>query len=272
MTLARIARAFALTALPGVAPAQSSAPVPATAPAMADAPAATPDWTMTGNLGVFSQYVFRGLSQTDDKPALQGGFDVAHRSGFYAGTWLSNISWYSDTPGLAAASARLEWDLYGGWKWDAGHDVTLDAGLLQYAYPGRYPAGATRPDTLEGYVAASWKFLQVKYSTALTDRTFGIPDSRGSDYIEANVSYDVADKVSDVVGKVTLIGHAGHQRFRHAGDLDYGDWKLGASADVSGFTVGAFVTGTNADAAPYTNRFGRDISRTHAVAFIQKTF
>lgn len=272
MTLARITSMLLLTALPGVALAQAPATAPPTTPGLANAPAATPDWTVTGNVGVFSQYVFRGLSQTDDKPALQGGFDVAHRSGFYAGTWLSNISWYSDTPGLDQASASLEWDIYGGWKWDVGHDVTLDAGLLQYAYPGRYPAGATRPDTLEGYVAASWKFVQVKYSSALTDRTFGIPDSRGSDYIEANVSYDVADKVSDVVGKVTLIGHVGHQRFRRAGDLDYGDWKLGASADVSGFTAGAFVTGTDADSALYTNRFGRDISRTHVVAFVQKTF
>jgi uncharacterized protein (TIGR02001 family) len=272
MTLARFTSVLALCALPGVALAQSSAPAPATTPAMPAAPAAPPDWTMTGNLGVFSQYVFRGLSQTDEKPAVQAGFDVAHRSGFYAGTWLSNVSWYSDTPGLEAASASLEWDLYGGWKWDLGNDFTLDAGLLQYFYPGRYPDAATRPDTLEGYLAASWKFLQVKYSSALTDRTFGIPDSRGSDYIEANVSYDVADKVSGAIGKVTLIGHIGHQRFRHAGELDYGDWKLGASADVSGFTVGAFVTGTNADPALYTNRFGRDISRTHAVAFIQKTF
>jgi uncharacterized protein (TIGR02001 family) len=129
MLLARIARAVAaLAALPGVAVAQPSPP------------AATPAWSLSGNVGVFSQYVFRGLTQTNAKPALQGGFDAAHQGGFYAGTWLSNISWYSDTPGLDDASASLEWDVYGGWKWNAGNDVTLDAGLQYYAYPGRYPA------------------------------------------------------------------------------------------------------------------------------------
>jgi hypothetical protein len=114
--------------------------------------------------------------------------------------------------------------------------------------------------------------LQVKYSASVTDRTFGIPDSRGSGYLEANVAYDVVEKVSEAVGKLTLLAHAGRQRFRHAGDLDYTDWKLGASADVAGFTLGAFVTGTDARGDLYTNRFGRDISRTHVVAFVQKSF
>jgi uncharacterized protein (TIGR02001 family) len=52
---------------------------------------------VTANVGVFSQYVFRGLTQTDRHPAVQGGFDYAHPSGLYAGTWLSNISWFTDT-------------------------------------------------------------------------------------------------------------------------------------------------------------------------------
>lgn len=56
----------------------------------------TPEHSLTGNVGVVSQYVFRGLSQTDGKPAVQGGFDYAHASGFYLGTWLSNISWFTD--------------------------------------------------------------------------------------------------------------------------------------------------------------------------------
>ena len=52
--------------------------------------------TLTGNVGLFSQYVFRGLSQTNEKPALQGGLDYSHASGFYAGVWGSNVSWISD--------------------------------------------------------------------------------------------------------------------------------------------------------------------------------
>src|SRR3954463_3838966 len=60
------------------------------------APAPTPEHNFTGNVGLFSQYIFRGLTQTDRNPAVQGGFDYAHKSGFYAGTWASNISWLRD--------------------------------------------------------------------------------------------------------------------------------------------------------------------------------
>src|SRR5829696_3345373 len=67
-----------------------------TPPPAAAAPAPEPDWTFSGNVGLYSQYVFRGISQTNEKPALQGGFDLAHKSGFYLGTWASNISWLSD--------------------------------------------------------------------------------------------------------------------------------------------------------------------------------
>src|SRR5690242_19837831 len=74
----------------------ADAPAPADAPAAAPAPAPTPEHTLTGNIGFFSQYIFRGLTQTDRDPAAQGGFDYSHSSGFYLGTWASNISWLRD--------------------------------------------------------------------------------------------------------------------------------------------------------------------------------
>ena len=64
------------------------------APAAPAAPAS--DHTFTGNVGLFSQYIFRGLTQTDRQPAIQGGFDYSHSSGFYLGTWASNISWLKE--------------------------------------------------------------------------------------------------------------------------------------------------------------------------------
>src|SRR6266498_1225542 len=84
----------------------------------------------TGNVGLFSQYVFRGITQTNEKPAVQGGFDLGHKSGFYVGTWASNISWISDyTPGV---SASLEWDFYGGYKGSLPADFGYDLGVLYY--------------------------------------------------------------------------------------------------------------------------------------------
>jgi uncharacterized protein (TIGR02001 family) len=252
----------------GSALAQTPAPAPAAAPAAA-APAPEPDWTFTSNVGLFSQYVFRGISQTNEKPAIQGGFDLGHKSGFYVGTWASNISWLSD--GNADVSASLEWDFYGGYKWGFAEDWTLDVGGLYYWYPGTYPSGFTKPDTFEVYAALSWKWLTGKYSYS-TGNTFGFPNSHGSDYWELNASYDVVDKVNDVIGKVTIFGHVGKQKFKNNGFYDYGDWKVGVSTEVYGVTVGIFGTGTNAENAAYTNRFNKNISDGQFVGYVQKTF
>jgi uncharacterized protein (TIGR02001 family) len=58
------------------------------------------DFTASYNVGLFSQYIFRGLTQTNNKPALQGGFDVSHKSGLYIGGWSSNVSWLRDNAGV----------------------------------------------------------------------------------------------------------------------------------------------------------------------------
>lgn len=263
------AAAMFATLLAGAAQAQTT-PAPAAAPAPAPAAAPEPDWTFTGNVGIFSQYVFRGISQTNEKPALQGGFDLGHKSGFYAGVWASNISWLSD--GNADVSASLEMDLYGGYKWAFAEDWVLDVGVLYYAYPGSYPAGYVKPNTTELYAAVTWKWITGKYSYSVDSKTFGFPNSRGSDYWEVNAAYDVVDKVNDTIGKVTVFGHYGQQKFKNAGFYDYSDWKVGVSTEVLGLTVGIFGTGTDAESAAYTNRFGRDISSNQFVGYVQKTF
>src|SRR3954467_4253717 len=114
-TIASLSVAAALS-LPALALAQQAPAAPAS------------PHTLTGNFGFFSQYIFRGLTQTDRKPALQGGFDFAHKSGFYAGTWASNISWLQDSNAYSRGGS-LEWDFYGGWKPTIG-DFTFDIGTL----------------------------------------------------------------------------------------------------------------------------------------------
>ena len=114
------------------------------------APAPEPDWTFTGNVGLYSQYVFRGISQTNEKPAVQGGFDLGHKSGFYVGTWASNISWISTdirSPHRRRASSSMEWDFYGGYKGSLPADFGYDLGVLYYWYPGTYPSGFTQRRT-----------------------------------------------------------------------------------------------------------------------------
>jgi len=258
----------------------SAAQVPAAEPAKAEAAAEPakpePDFTFTSNIGLFSQYVFRGVSQTNEKPAVQGGFDLSHKSGFYVGTWASNISWIGDAyippPGEPGVSSSIEWDFYGGYKGSLPADFGYDLGVLYYWYPGKFPSGWTSDNTTELYAALTWKFLSLKYSYSANNNTFGVPDSRGSGYVDLTASYDVIDKVNDVFGKVTVMGHVGRQVYRGSGNLSYTDWKVGASTEIYGLTVGIFGTGTNAQDAPYTNIYGKNIAGNQFVGYIQKTF
>lgn len=270
--------------------------------AAADAPASP--HTVTGNVGLFSQYIFRGLKQTNGDPAVQGGFDYGHASGFYAGTWASNISWLRDGVLATGAGApayksggSMEWDFYGGYKWSLPNDFTLDLGTLYYWYPGdanNVPAnnGNTfnpKADTWELYAGLSWKWLSAKFSYSVDNKTFGVLDSSGTYYFDLTASYPVPDT------KLTLIAHYGMQkftgqdpRFIGIGNNDalfsYNDWKLGVSyALPKDFTIGVFYTDTSsADVRGYGTPFEcvgaacgaypKNISKGTGTIFIQKTF
>lgn len=261
------------------------------APALAFAQAAAPasPHTLTGNVGIYSQYIFRGLTQTNKDPALQGGFDYSHSSGFYAGTWLSNISWLTDSPGATGySSSSLEWDFYGGYKGTISGDFGFDVGLLQYYYPGTkntaavpFPTGIDKADTLELYGALTWKWLSAKYSYSLNDETFGVRDSRGTYYFDLTANYPVTDKLN-------LIAHYGVQKFDGTGgacgvgiDNDtcasFDDWKLGATyALPQSFTIGGYFTGTDMTGTQktfYTNAAdNRFIGKDTFTIFVSKSF
>ena len=100
--------------------------------------APTPDWTITGNMALSSDYRTRGISQTDKMPALSGGFDVAHSSGFYIGNWNSNV----DSDYYTGASLELDfWTGFRGTLGDTG--LGYDIGAFYYYYPGSGSGGAT---------------------------------------------------------------------------------------------------------------------------------
>ena len=240
----------------------------------AQAAAASPH-TFTGNVGVFSEYIFRGIKQTDGKPALQGGFDYAHSSGIYLGTWMSNVSVLGDAG--AYTSSSLEMDFYGGYKGSLGGDLGYDVGVLKYYYPGRVNPGFIKADALELYGAMSWKWLTAKLSLSLDDETFGVANSKNTYYLDLSANYPVTDKL-------TLQAHYGIQEFKgttaagvqNDSFASYKDWKLGATyALPQSFTVGVFYTDTDMNAAQtafYTNPAGRFLGKDTFGAFLQKTF
>ena len=194
--------------------------------------------TVTSNIGLVSNYLYRGVSQTGDKAAIQGGFDYAHASGFYAGAWGSSISWLVDL-GLYNSSS-LELDTYAGFKAGIAEDVSYDVGFLRYNYPGEYIDPQITANTNELYGALSWKMLTAKYSRSFTN-LFGTADSKGSGYAELNASYSLAD------AGVTLGAHYGKQTVAGTGNSGstYSDYNLKASKDFSGYTLGLMLSKTN---------------------------
>lgn len=237
---------------------------------------------VTGNVSLVSDYAFRGISQTWERPAIQGGFDYTHPSGFYLGTWASNVS------GNLYNNASMEWDFYGGYNWKINDDLAINAGLLQYYYPGgKTPtASPDKYDTLEAYIGATWKWINLKYSHTLTDY-FGVSanglqpcnfstglcdnpngNSKGSGYVELNINYELPQKFN-------LGFHVGHQKVRNYGNLDYTDYKVSISKEFYGFNVGLAYVDTDADENYYTavvNGDRAEMSDGRVILSVGKTF
>jgi uncharacterized protein (TIGR02001 family) len=212
------------------------------------------------NVGVVTDYRFRGISQTRLRPALQGGVDFTHSSGLYVGLWASTIRILRD----AGGSGRVELDIYGGYRGKINDNFAYDVGVLRYQYPN---AGtAVTPNTTEIYGAVTFGPATVKYSHGLTDETFGVADSRGSGYLEAAATFDTG------FWGLSVTPHIGHQRFRNNSIASYTDYSVGLSKElVAGLTASVTVVGTNADESFYTVG-GKNLGKTGVVAGLKYTF
>jgi uncharacterized protein (TIGR02001 family) len=254
----------------GIASAQQAASTPPASP-------------VTGNVTLASEYRFRGIDQTFGKPAIQGGFDYAHSSGFYVGNWNSNVNQFAGYPG-----ANIEMDFYGGYKKAFG-DFGLDVGAIYYYYPGSDASllGAANPHTsktnsgtvhnTEFYVGGSWKWLSLKWFHAISDY-FMLPDTKGTNYLDFSANYDLGRGWG-------IVGHVGKLNVHNYSEANYTDYKLGITKDWTGWLLGAALVGTNAKGDcpfnPTTSPYcflntsatkERDAGRTTLVLSIGKTF
>lgn len=280
-------------ALASTAAAQSTAPSAASETAVPPAPpvappsgtAIGPDLTLTGNAGLFSDYRFRGFTQTGYKPAFQGGFDLSHASGLYIGNWNSNVE-----QGLYRG-ASLEMDFYGGYKYTFLEDFTVDVGYYYYFYPTKRTAGlgnylgyGKKAEEGEAYVGLAWKTLSAKYWYATTNyfglgdsNSFGAPtgSTKGSSYIEVNATYDLGDGWG-LVGHYGLQSIHNHQRFTDVNgnplSKNVGDYKVGVTKDLSGYVVALSVVGTTKKAYFGTATSFEEGGKVRALASVSKTF
>ena len=224
------------------------------------APAAAPEPSpVTANVSVVNDYRFRGITQTNYQPAIQGGFDYAHESGLYVGNWNSTINWVSNTTNNGI-KAPLEMNFYGGFKKELiAPGFASDFGALQYYYPqtgGNYNGNMLNPNTTEIYAAQNYTFGPVtgfgKVNYGLTN-IFGIPNSSGSYYLDLTSNLDTG------FWGISLNGHVGYQYvagqavtsgpvLQMQNNISYTDWKLGVTKDFGGgLALSASYVSTNAN-------------------------
>ncbi len=211
--------------------------------------AAKSDHAVSYNLGVTSDYVFRGISQSRNKPAFSAGVDYSHApSGFYAGAWASTISWVNDATNRGTypnANTPYELDLYGGVKGAITGDFTYDVGAIYYYYPGHKLGKAPNANTTEIYGKLGYGPAYFKVNYSIGD-TLWTADKAGSYYLDAGADFPVMDGL-------TFNVHAGYFSFKNgnnapaASDYNYSDWKVGVTKDFGNGLTGALAaTGTNA--------------------------
>ena len=189
---------------------------------LAQAQTATPESSLSFNVGVTSDYRYRGISQSRLQPALQGGVDYADKSGFYVGAWGSTIKFIKDS---GASKGNVELDLYGGYKGTVGA-VAYDVGFLRYEYVGNTykDAGYVNANTDEAYGAVTAGPATLKYSYAFSD-LFGNVNSKGSTYWDLSATFDLGSGYS-------LVPHVGRQTVKNSPGITYNDFALTLNKDL----------------------------------------
>ncbi len=260
-----------------------------------DAAAETPH-TFAPNLALVSNYIFRGLTQTWNQPALQGGVDYTHHDGWYASLWASNISDRSYADGSA------EVDLNVGYNGKfAAEEWTWNVGLASAYYPGaNYKAfspavatyGSQSYDNLELNGGVAYKWLSVKLSTALTDyygantNTGYTSGSQWSSYTDLSANIPLPEELFSA--NVTLPIHYGHTNyttklkspaFGGGSNPDYNDYKIGISKGFdAGISLSLAVTYADNGAvydhttSAKSSRDTIDLGGLHTVLGLSKTF
>lgn len=204
----------------------------------ATAGVASAEGTVTANVAITSDYVFRGISLSDNGPALQGGIDYVSEA-WYVGAWGSNVT------------EGLELDVYGGFTPSTG-PIDWDLGAIAYFYPGADDDGAEF-DYYELKVGASHDFTEQFTAGAAvyySPENFG--DTGDATYWEVNAAYEINDGFA-------INGAYGNQSVEEPNgpntEDDYNTWNIGAAWAMHGFQIDLRYHDTdideNADIANY---------------------
>ena len=211
---------------------------------------------ISANVTLASDYVFRGVSQTDNQLAIQGGFDWGHDSGFYVGTWASNVD--SQFFG-GATDPQIELDLYAGFANEFSNGLGYDLGYLRYQYPG---GGDFNTNELYGVLSYMGFSGSVNYSNELAF----VGSEESGWYWKAAYEYSFPYE----------IGFSAHIGYSTGGAFDddkalggsYTDWSIAGSIPVAGVDLGLVYTDTNVSSSDC----GGNVCDAKLIATIGKSF
>ena len=196
---------------------------------------------LSANVGLTSNYIFRGITQSNNGAAIQGGFDVTN-GWLYAGAWGSNVDF-----GAAIPNADLELDLYGGVRPVIG-STTFDAGFIYYKYPDAKSSYHLDYYEFYGGLTEDFHFVQ------LGAKVFYTPEdtlkTKSAWYYEANANVPIPLQLR-FVKQAALTAHIGHYKFssNRAAGPDYTDWRVGGQVDTGPVTLGLAYGDTDRDRA-----------------------
>ncbi len=192
------------------------------------------EFEISANVGFVSEYSFRGIAQSNENVAIQGGFDISHDTGLYIGVWGSNVN-FND-----GDEANVEVDVYGGYAGEM-NGVTYDVGLIYYAYPGA--DSSLDYDFIEGALALGYDFdiFSATASVNYSPEYFG--NSGDAQYYALGVDVPLP-------ADFTLSGHVGRQEIDDNatfGTPDYTDWSVGLGYNLEGFDLSVSYVDTDLD-------------------------
>ncbi|CAI9007006.1 MULTISPECIES: TorF family putative porin [Pseudomonas] len=219
------------------------------------------DFSLLLDVTLASDYRTRGISQTQNDPALQAGATLAHSSGLYLGAWTSNVDFGG---GL---KTRQEVDYYAGWFWEATDAINLDLGYLKYSYPKE-----SQFNQSEVYGILS--VYGVKFGAYYSDDAPGIDSEQNSLYsyvgYETELPYDTGLKL-----RYGLMDFKDPYLYSSSGEAEdsYHEWEVKLTHELAGVMLGLSYIDTDLSKSQCTSNWGfDDVCSATVVASISKSF